>query len=907
MSEPCERRKQLRNLNSKAWGGELLVVDSPDTSLKSNMAVLKRLSSAITTETQNTLIDLIKRVSLEKYLDELIPATADGLLSLKKKDATAAVEVLSVLHQRFSSRFTSKLALYFFRSVEDFREPEHLPVLGTLLRLYCEMYLVDLIRLDDSVDKSMLPRYLVKSDRPLLLAYVSQLLSQHANNTRLLPIVSGFVKKFEDELLRENEFLGPSERLSLVKLLTKYSEHVCKMTENMHEQISGLVNQVNEISRKTGKVPESLESELKEKKDEFAKLEAYSEFAHEVFSARKPSLAQEAETTAKITAISGLSESNRWESEEQRKFYEEVADISEMVDPSLLLKRGPDIEEKGAHKDVFPTFVKQLDAATTAEEVDGKAREFWQQEMYNKSAESRLYRHAFSQGINAKAFARFLCINRNVFKSLIQKIESKADAILKDQLTMSHIDYNTVRLYCEMANFSLVPGTKFLHMLRFLVVNVGEGVGLDLLTLFFDYSRFTILYRPEYSEDVNNLIHLLQSVTSRLQGDRQKAAQAFLSSLAVAQEKVQVETAKPKLQFLEYMLKRALQNQVFFPALLEFEWDHESYTTIVDFFSHPETIAYDEIPALVSLLKYLGEHDPVLITVVVDGLIEEFQSGFELNDFRQNRKRMAVASYLAQLAVKRLITPPLFRNLVKYAIFESAHGDPSNWFWAKMVCLFFELSKKDMPLELMLFDYHLLLQGELPLDLHLRVVKCFESRGATRAHNVAEAAKRISEMSKASRQMPESEQEDDEELEQETDDLSESEEATEDTGDSETDNDSEEDDDTESELDESMINKQLDMSIQSEFDSMLAASLKTSGSTNPRARVHQPLGTAVRKDQTENGANKFTLLTKSGNKIAARKIEVPDHVDFVAEQLTNAELWERERVRIKDYVLNQHE
>ncbi|KAH3682979.1 hypothetical protein WICPIJ_006051, partial [Wickerhamomyces pijperi] len=89
-----------------------------------------------------------------------------------------------------------------------------------------------------------------------------------------------------------------------------------------------------------GKVPESLESELKEKKDEFAKLEAYSEFAHEVFSIEKPSLAREAEPTAKITAISGLSEANRWESEEQRKFYEEVPEISEMVDPSLLLKRG---------------------------------------------------------------------------------------------------------------------------------------------------------------------------------------------------------------------------------------------------------------------------------------------------------------------------------------------------------------------------------------------------------------------------------------------------------------------------------------------------------------------------------------------------------------------------------------
>ncbi|KAG7883467.1 hypothetical protein KL938_002704 [Ogataea parapolymorpha] len=906
MSEPCERRKQLRDLNRKAWGGELLVVDSPDTSLKSNMAVLKKLSSAITAETQSSLIDSIKRVSLEKYLDELIPATADGLLSLKKKDTTAAVEVLSVLHQRFSSRFTLKLALYFFRSVEDFRGPKHLSVLGTLMRLYCEMYLVDLIRLDDSVDKSKLPRYLLKSDRPLLLAYISQLLSQHANNMKLLPIVSGFVKKFEDVLLCENELLGPSERLSLIKLFTKYSEHVRKVTENTHREISSLVDQVNEISRKTGKVPESLESELKEKKDEFAKLEAYTEFAHEVFSIEKPSLAREAEPTAKITAISGLSDSNRWESEEQRKFYEEVPDISEMVDPSLLLKRGADVEEKKARKDELSAFIEQLDAAITAEEVDNKAREFWQQEMYTKSAESRLYRHAYSQNINSKAFARFLCINRNVFKALIQKIENKADTLLKDHLMMSHLDYNMVRLYCEMANFNLVPGTKFLGILRVLVVSVGEGAGLDLLTLFFDYSRFTILYRREYSEAVNNILHLLQSVISRLQGDRQKAAQAFLSSLAVAEEKVQVATAKPKIQFLDYMLKRALQNQVFFPALLEFEWDPESYSKIVEFFTHPESITYNEIPTLVSFLKWLGERDPVLITVVVDGLIEKFQSGFELNDFRQNRKRMAIASYLAQLAAKRLITATLFRNLVKYAIFESVHGDPSNWFWAKMVCLFFELSKKDMPLELMLFDYHLLLQGEPPLDLNLRVVKCFESRGVKRANSAAEAAKRISEISKAARQMPEPEQEDDEELEQEADEFSDSED-TEDIGDSETEDESDEDDHTESELDENMINEQLEMSIQSEFDSMLAASLRTSSSASLRPRVRQPVGAIVRKEQTEDGANKFTFLTKSGNKIAARKIEVPDHVDFVAEQLTNAELWEQERDRIKDFVLSQHE
>ncbi|KAG7904845.1 hypothetical protein KL905_002982 [Ogataea polymorpha] len=906
MTEPCERRKQLRHLNQKAWAGELLVVDSPDTSLKSNMAVLKKLSSAITADTQSSLIDSIKRVSLEKYLDELIPATADGLLSLKKKETLAAVEVLSVLHQRFSSRFTSKLALYFFRSVEDFKEPEHLSVLGTLMRLYCEMYLVDLIRLDDSVDKSKLPRYLLKSDRPLLLAYISQLLSQHANNIKLLPIVSGFVRKFEDVLLCENELLAASERLSLIKLFTKYSEHICKVTENTHREISRLVDQVNEISRKTGKVPESLESELKEKKDEFARLEAYSEFAHEVFSIEKPSLAREAEPTAKITAISGLSEANRWESEEQRKFYEEVPEISEMVDPSLLLKRGTDVEEKNARKDELSAFIEQLDAATTAEEIDNKASEFWLKEMYTKSAENRLYRHAYSHNVNSKAFARFLCINRNVFKALIQKLENKADAILQDHQMMSHLDYNMVRLYCEMVNFNLIPGTKVLNTLRVLVVSVGEGVALDLLTLIFDYSRFTILYRPEYSEAMNNLLHLLQSVISRLQGDRQKAAQAFFTSLAVAEDKVQVETAKPKIQFLDYMLKRALQNQVFFSVFLEFEWDPESYSKIVDFFTHPESITYDEIPTLVSFLKWLGERDPVLVTVVVDGLIEEFQNGFELNDFRHNRKRMAIASYLAQLAAKRLITATLFRNLVKYAIFESVHGDPSNWFWAKMVCLFFELSKKNMPLELMLFDYHLLLQGELPLDLNLQVVKCFESRGVKRANSAAEAAKRISELSQAARQMPEPEQEDDEEQEQEVDEVSDSED-TEDMGDSETEDESDEDDDTEPELDENMINEQLEMSIQSEFDSMLASSLKTSSSANPRPRGRHPVGALVRKEQTENGANKYTLLARTGNKIAARKIEVPDDVDFVAEQLSNAELWEQERDRIKDFVLSQHQ
>lgn len=88
------------------------VAPSLDSSLKKNTAFIKRLRTGINNSGQTTLLNEIRSLSLEKYLSEIIPATAEGVSRLKTaSEIAAACEVVSALHQRFGpSGFTKQLA-----------------------------------------------------------------------------------------------------------------------------------------------------------------------------------------------------------------------------------------------------------------------------------------------------------------------------------------------------------------------------------------------------------------------------------------------------------------------------------------------------------------------------------------------------------------------------------------------------------------------------------------------------------------------------------------------------------------------------------------------------------------------------------------------------------------------------
>lgn len=165
-----QRKRELRELNIRAWDGEqdvFPVHGSLDSSMKKNTAFIKRLRTAVNAPSQSQFLHEVRTLSLHKYLSEIISACYEGLCKLKTPaDIAAGAEIVSALHQRFGpTEFTGYIGWYIGRGLatpdkshlkalaQDVREREEKERLARqriLLRVATELWLVGVLRsLDD--------------------------------------------------------------------------------------------------------------------------------------------------------------------------------------------------------------------------------------------------------------------------------------------------------------------------------------------------------------------------------------------------------------------------------------------------------------------------------------------------------------------------------------------------------------------------------------------------------------------------------------------------------------------------------------------------------------------------------------------------------------------------------------
>jgi regulator of nonsense transcripts 2 len=148
----------------------LNVGNSLDSSLKKNTAFIKRLRTGITSIALPGFLTEVRTLSLQKYISEIISATAEGVSKLKTPgEISAGVEVVSALHQRFGpGEFTKQLGWLLGRGLSapekaqvkswspDVREREEKDRLHrhrTLLKVVTELWLVGVLRSLDDVER----------------------------------------------------------------------------------------------------------------------------------------------------------------------------------------------------------------------------------------------------------------------------------------------------------------------------------------------------------------------------------------------------------------------------------------------------------------------------------------------------------------------------------------------------------------------------------------------------------------------------------------------------------------------------------------------------------------------------------------------------------------------------------
>ncbi|KAJ2007145.1 mRNA decay protein [Coemansia thaxteri] len=158
-----ERLQVLQRANVDSWSGHAAKLDagSLDTNMKKNTGFIKRCKASMGQESAAQLLREVRLLKLEKYVSEIVPAAAEGLLRCKTgSDVQASAEVMSALHARFPSQFTVPLIRALLKALSppsvaalaamspeqrERDEQSRLARQKTLLRVLAEMYLSGLL------------------------------------------------------------------------------------------------------------------------------------------------------------------------------------------------------------------------------------------------------------------------------------------------------------------------------------------------------------------------------------------------------------------------------------------------------------------------------------------------------------------------------------------------------------------------------------------------------------------------------------------------------------------------------------------------------------------------------------------------------------------------------------------
>ncbi|KAI8992403.1 armadillo-type protein [Pilobolus umbonatus] len=158
-----ESREELLQLNRLAWErGKTETQKNLDSNIKKNTAFIKKCKTSLGADMKTQLLNDIKKLSLEKYISEIVGSVIEGMLKCKTSaDIAACVEIVSALHQRFPDTFTPLLTYNLTKSlqvptkqylaslsVEQREKEESARILRqrTYLRISCELWLVGVLR-----------------------------------------------------------------------------------------------------------------------------------------------------------------------------------------------------------------------------------------------------------------------------------------------------------------------------------------------------------------------------------------------------------------------------------------------------------------------------------------------------------------------------------------------------------------------------------------------------------------------------------------------------------------------------------------------------------------------------------------------------------------------------------------
>ncbi|KAI0744950.1 ARM repeat-containing protein [Earliella scabrosa] len=399
------KRAALKELNLTQAGKE--PAKTLDSSLKRHTALIKRMRQSVGQENRDQILKDIDSLTLEKYVDEIVGAVAEGILKCKtEKDVWSAVEVISALHGRFPKTFTpaivstltaalappSRAALAALTPEQREREDSvRVSRQRPVLRVCAELALVGIIRdgersggefimktvrdlLSNDPSLSSLPLLLVflKSYSRPYLGIVPPSSSKQISAGSEPGTLSGNASEEASQtngafpaLINESEELVEKEiRDRFKKMCEGYFDNVAKKLVIEHNRLQEQDRKNHEAYIRSGEIFEDRQQAYEKMTKSYEKLLASCQSLSEQLYLPMPTLKTASQKSESIqigmnTGLGGMGGDGdemtggggKWEDEEERRFFEEIPDLKDYVPRSVLGLEGEGDETKDDGKE----------------------------------------------------------------------------------------------------------------------------------------------------------------------------------------------------------------------------------------------------------------------------------------------------------------------------------------------------------------------------------------------------------------------------------------------------------------------------------------------------------------------------------------------------------------------------
>ncbi|CAB4301017.1 unnamed protein product [Prunus armeniaca] len=760
IKKSIEAKMALRQSNLNPERPDTGFLRTLDSSIKRNTAVIKKLKQ-INEEQREGLMDDLRGVNLSKFVSEAVTAICDA--KLRSSDIQAAVQICSLLHQRykdFSPSLLQGLLKIFFpgKSGDDLDVDKNLRAMKkrSTLKLLLELFFVGVIEdggIFVNIIKDLTSGEHLK-DRDTTQTNLT-LLASFARQGRMFINLPLSGPEIHEESIR-----------NLQEAFQTYYDAAAELLQSEHTKSAGdqVTSGEDASSPAIGKDSSVLEA-IWDDEDTRAFYECLPDLRAFVpavlLGEAEKSNDQSAKTQEQPTEPTLESDQSQQTTEDAG---EASADFGALQEGKSI-EKGKDKEEKDKEKIRDPDKEKgDRKERTRKRNLKASKGQIWM--LYckgflvefcylnSKANRKKLVRAVFNVPRTSlellpyysRMVATLSTCMKDVSSMLLAMLEEEFNFLInkKDQMNIE-TKIRNIRFIGELCKFKIAPAGLVFSCLKACLDDFTHhniDVACNLLET---CGRF--LYRsPETTVRMANMLEILMRLKNvkNLDPRHSTLVENAYYLCKPPERSARVTKVRPPLhQYIRKLLFSDLDKSTIEHVLRQLRklpWG-ECEPYLLKCFMKVHKGKYGQIHLIASLTAGLSRYHDQFAVSVVDEVLEEIRLGLELNEYGMQQRRIAHMRFLGELYnYEHVDSSVIFETL--YLILVFGHGTqeqdvldpPEDCFRIRMVITLLETcghyfdrgsSKRKLDRFLMHFQRYILSKGVLPLDVEFDIQDLF--------------------------------------------------------------------------------------------------------------------------------------------------------------------------------------